>query len=75
MYYGIYGTEVLPDLVTPDKQLHGGPYPIFGRNKDVFLYAAGLINWLERQIPDETFTIVIDEFENFDNNHWKNAPN
>lgn len=72
MYYGIYGTEVLPDLVTSDKQLHGGPYPILFDT--FFQYAAGLINWLERQLPDETFTIVIDEFESFKNNHWKNAP-
>lgn len=72
LYYGVFGTQILSDLVTPDKQLHGGPYPIF--NDLFYEYAAGLINFLERNIPEETFTMVIDSWENFDNDHWKNGP-
>jgi len=73
-YYGVFGVGVWQGLVTPDKQLHSGPSPIFGREKDFFFYAAGLINFLERECPKETFTIVIDEFEAFKNNHWRNGP-
>lgn len=71
-YYGIFGIQVLPDLATPDKQLHGGPYPIL--NDFYFESAAHLIAFLEREIPEETFTMVIDTYESFDNDYWKNGP-
>lgn len=72
-YYGVFGTRICPSLITPDKQLHGGPGPIMSE-KFFWSYAGDFINWLSRQIPDETFTIVIDEFENFKNDYWKNGP-
>lgn len=68
-YYGVFGAEVWPGLVTPDKQLHGGPGPIM--NEGFFWsWVADFINWLERQCPDDTFTIVVDKFSAFNNDYW-----
>ena len=65
--YGVFCCTAYDGLTTPDKQLHIGPCLIRGSMSE---HWEGLINtllWLQEQIPQHTFTLVIDELSNFDN--------
>lgn len=68
--YAIFGTGIYDGLVTPDKQMHVGPGVIATIIEDYWEPWAGTLQLLEEWCPEETFTLVLDDFENFDNDYW-----
>jgi len=65
-YYGIYGHTICPSLITPDKQLHAGPGPVQYPEELFWDIMGNMLNFFERNCPDETFTLVLDVSENFE---------
>lgn len=65
--YGVFCCTAYPSLITDDKQLHIGPSLVKGTMQEHWVSLGNTIAWLEEQLPDHTFTLVIDKWGAFDN--------